>query len=487
MTTVTNPARNLQTSVQPRIAHPSMYWSVARAWQTNVALLIIGTALFFLTRQLVSEYNHFTIGFSGVSGWSCILYLAAAFLILTQPIDRFTFPIILAVAIACRLAALFAEPYLSSDIYRYVWDGIVQHAHISPYRYVPGNPVLAFLRALHQDIFDNINRRDYAHTIYPPVAQALFYLITWISPTVTFMKTVMVLFEGITMYTLVTLLHYLGVRREQTLLYAWCPLLIWEIAGSGHLDSAAIAFITLALLARYRKQPILTGLFLAIAVLLKLYPLVLFPALYRRGDWKMPAAFAAIIAIAYAAYSSVGLLVFGFLGGYVKEEGMATGTRYFLLELAQRIPGLHNLATGAYYFFCAGVFAAILWWCWQVAGRQETNKLQHVCSGADAAFFPPAFTLAAALMLLFSPHYAWYILWLVPFFTLMANLPTLTYLLGFFYLYTTALAEPGPKMFLANEILYGAVLAAIILQLIFNRWPIHHTLFVQPSPASKPI
>jgi len=55
---------------------------------------------------------------------------------------------------------LFAEPYLSSDISRYVWDGIVQHAHINPYRYVPGDPVLAFLRAPNQDIFDNINRRD---------------------------------------------------------------------------------------------------------------------------------------------------------------------------------------------------------------------------------------------------------------------------------------------------------------------------------------
>ena len=55
------------------------HWSVARAWQTNAALVLIGTGLFFLTRQLVSEYSHFTIGFSGVSGWSCILYLGAAF------------------------------------------------------------------------------------------------------------------------------------------------------------------------------------------------------------------------------------------------------------------------------------------------------------------------------------------------------------------------------------------------------------------------
>jgi hypothetical protein len=485
MTTTTNPAQNPRAMAAGDADLSNFGWAHARPWQTNAALLLIGTALFFLSRQLVSEYSHFTIGFSGVSGWSAILYLAAAFLILTQPVDRFTFPIILSVAIACRLAVLFAEPFLSSDIYRYVWDGVVQHAHISPYRYVPGDPALAFLREPYQDLFDNINRRDYAHTIYPPAAQALFYLITWISPTVTFMKTAMVLFEGVTMYGLIQLFHHLGIRREQTFLYAWCPVVIWEIAGSGHLDSAAMASITLALLARYRKQAILTGLFLAIAVLLKFYPLVLFPALYRRGDFKMPVTFATVTAVAYAAYSSVGMLVFGFLGGYVKEEGMATGTRYFLLELAQRIPGLHNLTTAAYFTFCGVVFAVIVWWCWQVAGKQGSDRVHDFSSNGDASFLPPAFALAAALMFLFSPHYAWYIIWLVPFFTLMPNLPILTYLLGFFYLYTTALAEPGPKMFLANEILYAAVFAAFLLQIIFHRWPVHRTLFVQPKAASE--
>src|SRR5580698_8627630 len=76
------------------------HWSVARPWQTNAALVLIGIALFFLTRQLISEYSRFTIGFSGVSGWSCVLYLGAALIILTQPVDRFTFPIILLVAVA---------------------------------------------------------------------------------------------------------------------------------------------------------------------------------------------------------------------------------------------------------------------------------------------------------------------------------------------------------------------------------------------------
>jgi alpha-1,6-mannosyltransferase len=483
MTTATNPAMVSRGGLAWQSLR-GRHWSVARAWQTNAALILIGTGLFLLTRQLVSEYDHFTIGLSGVSGWSVILYLLAAFLILTQPVDRFTFPIILTVAIACRLVALFADPYLSSDVYRYVWDGVVQHAHISPYRYVPGNPALSFLRAPNQDIFDNINRRDYARTIYPPAAQMLFYLITWVSPTLTFMKTAMVLFEGVTMYALVALLRYMGMRREQTLLYAWCPLAIWEIAGSGHLDSAAMAFIALALVARYRRQAMLTGLFLGVAVMLKFYPLVLFPALYRRGDWKMPATVAAVVAAGYAAYSSVGMLVFGFLGGYMKEEGMETGVRYFLLELTQKVPGMHSLSTASYFVFCVAVFGAIVWWCWKTASREGASVTRF---GGDTAFLPPAFALASALMFLFSPHYAWYILWLLPFFTLMPNVPILAYLLGFFYLYTTALAEPGPKMFLANEILYAGVLAALALQFAFDRWPIHRSLFVQPATTSDPL
>ena len=113
------------------------------------------------------------------------------------------------------------------------------------------------------------------------------------------------------------------------MLYAWCPLLVWEIGSSGHLDSAAMAFIALALLARYRRQPILTGFFLGLAIMTKFYPLVLIPALYRRDDYKMPATLVAVIALGYACYSSVGIRVFGFLGSYVQEEGY--GHRHPLL------------------------------------------------------------------------------------------------------------------------------------------------------------
>ena len=99
------------------------------------------------------------------------------------------------------------------------------------------------------------------------------------------------------------------------------------------------------------------------------------------------------------------MMVFGFLGGYAEEEGLKTGARYFLLELAQTVHGLHNLPTAAFYFLCVVVFSGLTLWSLKVAAKP-----------AGGGFLRPAMALAFALMLLFSPHYAWYIIWLVPFF-----------------------------------------------------------------------
>ncbi len=143
-----------------------------------------------LCRQGVNEIHHFVIGFGLVAMYQALLYLVAVWVVLNRPVDRWTFVIILVCAAGCRLVCLFSPPFLSTDIFRYVWDGQVQAAGINPYRYIPADPHLAFLRDL--DIYPHINRRTYAHTIYPPGAQMLFLLITRIGASVLWMKAGMV-------------------------------------------------------------------------------------------------------------------------------------------------------------------------------------------------------------------------------------------------------------------------------------------------------
>lgn len=420
-----------------------------------------------MTRQFVAEHLQYRIGYSGVSGWSDVLFVAAVAIVLTQPVNRATLWIVLGFALAMRGIVLFRPPYLSTDIYRYVWDGIVQHAHISPYRYVPGDPALAALQTKYPAIFEHINRRDYAHTIYPPAAQMIYWLATLFSPTVQAMKLAMFFFECVAAAALIALLKRMGRRTTDVLLYAWCPLLVWEIGGAGHIDAAILAFVALALLFRYRDRPVITGLFLGLAVMTKFYPLVLLPALWRRGDWKMPATVIAVCAAGYAAYASVGRLVFGFLGGYASEEGLDSGTRYFLLDYAQRSHGLHWLSKTDYQAVCAVAFALITLWTWRNSSKECVGIGEHL---RRPAFLCASMMYALTLMLLFSPHYPWYIAWLIPLMALYPNWVTLAYVCAFFYGFTTKWAVPGPRMFVLNSWIYFAVLCALTVAIVWQKW-----------------
>ncbi len=443
-------------------------------WVTNAILCLLGSGLLVFTRQLIVEFHHFTIGFSCVAEWSLALFVLAACTVHTFETNRFTLFLILAFGVGFRLITLFPAPFLSSDIYRYAWDGVVQHAHISPYRYVPSDAALSFLRQPHRDLFDHINRRDYAHTIYPPVAQILFYLITAINASVTFMKLAMILFEVLTIYALLQLLRALGRKREEVLLYAWCPVLVWEIGSSGHVDSAAIAFIMLAILARLRRRPVATGIFLGSAILVKFYPLVLFPALLQRRNISMPATMIALAALSYACYASVGKLVFGFLGGYVQEEGIQSGSRYYLLELVQTKFGLRQLSVTEFLSVAFIAFVVLALWSWRTGGRDRSDEPPSFWSRTfrlpeEARFLPGALFLATAMMLVFSPHYPWYVAWLIPFGVILPNLSVFVYTLGLFYLCSTSLgAGTVEAQYQLNTLLYAAVLATAVAEILFR-------------------
>ncbi len=435
-------------------------------------LCVLGLGLLLFTRQFVNESDQFWIGFSGCSGCSVALYAAAVLLVLTQPTDKWTLRITFGFAALFYAVTYLAQPFLSSDVYRYVWDGIVQHAHINPYRYVPEDPALTSLREPNQEIFESINRRDYAPTIYPPVAQMIYWFATFFAPAMEAMKLVLVGFVALAAAVLVKLLKRMGRRSTDVLLFAWCPLLVWEIGGSGHVDAAIIAWVVLAFLFHAKGMNGWTGFFLGLAVMTKFYPLVLLPVLWRRGDWRMPAALAGVVVVGYAMYLSVGWKVFGFLHTYTKEEGMDTGTRYFLLDYAHSLPGLHGLPVVVYLLGCAAAFGLVLLWAWRRGLWRRTGEhgAGVTGSGEGGLALRAGMGMAFAMMLLFSPHYPWYIVWLVPFFALLPRWSLLAYLAAFFYGFTTRFANPGPLLFILNKWLYAAVALGFVVQWAWGKW-----------------
>jgi alpha-1,6-mannosyltransferase len=369
----------------------------AQRWRVW-ALTAIGALLLALTGVgLWRQHLYDTDGFTLLALVQGALYLAAVGLTWRGGLSRRALLVVLAVAALMRFAVLLAPPYLSNDINRYVWDGRVEAAGVNPYRYVPEDPQLAALRD--ETIFPNINRSDYAPTIYPPVAEYIFFLATRVGQSLTAMKATLLAFELLAVLLLLRLLRDFNLPRERILIYAWHPLVLWEFAGSGHVDAAVVTFVVLALWARRHEVAWLTGTALAAAALVKFFPAVLFPALYRRWDWKMPLAAAATVLIAYLPFIAAGRAVLGFVPGYLQEEGLESGAGFFLWSALGNVLPLEHVGPAPYLALAAAALLALA---------------IHSLYTADERYLAAAMTLAVAATVLLSPHYPWYFAWIVP-------------------------------------------------------------------------
>ena len=256
------------------------------------------------------------------------LYLWALRIAVLGGGDRRMLPVIVIAAVVFRATLLFTEPIQEVDIYRYMWDGEVVAAGHNPYQYSPQNVAdaardrqtaaavqlpddLAQLVALRNSarakatILDRVHHRQYT-TVYPPISQAVFAAVAITTPDdssvfthLVMMKLWLLLFDLATLWLVIRLLKMAGRPLGWSLAYAWCPLLMKEVANSGHLDSIAVFFATLAVYltatmyvstGSSSRRASLAMLALAAGVGAKLYPMVLAPLLllivFRKYGWR---------------------------------------------------------------------------------------------------------------------------------------------------------------------------------------------------------
>jgi alpha-1,6-mannosyltransferase len=323
--------------------------------------------------------------------------------------SRRTLIFILGLAAIMRALFLFAPPH-STDIYRYVWDGRVQADGINPYRYIPEDPALAHLRD-DDHIYPHINRRNYAPTIYPPTAQIVFAAMGHISQTVTAMKAAMLAFEALSIWAILKLLRARSLPPAYIALYAWHPLALWEVAGSGHVDMIGVALLLVALLAAERGNRIAAGMALGAGFLAKYFPLALAPAIWRRRDWQLPVGFAAAVLVLYLPYLGAGGKIFGFLGGYAAEGGLRTGDGFLGAALLKQA----GLGSWSMPIFLAASAAMLGGLALLAIARKTPERPDLQAAG----------TIATALMILLSPPHGWYFLWLIPFLCFTPSLAVL--------------------------------------------------------------
>lgn len=233
---------------------------------------------------------------------------------------RHVLRLIVVSALLFRVVMLFSYPIQEVDIYRYLWDGAVSTHGVSPFRFSPaqvhsasitmasGNADLdrlVELRDHNPPLAEILDRVHFAElpTIYPPTSQAVFAIANLTTPGESSLLTRLFIMKGwfialdvATLFVVIGLLRVCQKPDCLCVIYAWCPLLMKEVANSGHLDAIAVFLTALAiyLVVRFLSQTTVhqalhrrtmvslgaIGTVLALAVGAKLYPVVLAPLFF---------------------------------------------------------------------------------------------------------------------------------------------------------------------------------------------------------------
>lgn len=344
--------------------------------------------------------------FAGIGVLACLAYFAAVAWVRRGPLPRRVLSLVLAVAIGMRLIALAGPPFLSTDLFRYIWDGRVQSVGINPYLMVPTDPTLRSLRD--GVIFPQINRGDYARTIYPPAAELLFRLITSVSETPLAMKLTMLGFDLLAIGVMLRLLALARLERGRVLIYAWNPLTVWEFAGNGHVDAVVVGCVALAMLAYCAGRQMLVGTAMTVAILVKFLPAALLPAFWRPRQgraWRLPLTVLALTLLFYSLYIGAGSRVLGFLSGYASEEHLDSGSGIYWLDLIGRFVPLPAQA-GRIWLAAAALGLAGLGLAMLLRDRAPSLRRHPVPLARDLC------VMGTAVLATVTPHYSWYFVWL---------------------------------------------------------------------------
>jgi rSAM/selenodomain-associated transferase 2 len=299
---------------------------------------------------------------------------------------------ILLFALVLRLA-LLPHP-ADSDVNRYLWEGRLVRAGLSPYSQVASAQEWTAQRDLY---WEGMNQKE-LRTIYPPIAEWTFAAIggVWYHPLA--LKAVFVVLDLGSVGLILALLSARSQPLRLAGLYAFNPVPLIGFAAEGHFDPILIFFTLLALWLRERRQFTWSWIALGLAIQTKLVAVILAPLFARRGGWRTAWVGAALALLPFLPYAhDVGAWLAG-----VDHFGADFGFNGSVHALMSILSGNRNTAS----VLCA---ALLVVWIFVIM-VVETNLLR-------AAFF-----VVGGLIVLSPIVHYWYVSWALIFVPLFPSL-----------------------------------------------------------------
>ncbi|MBA2295265.1 MAG: glycosyltransferase [Actinobacteria bacterium] len=423
---------------------------------TTLGLLVVGVELSVrgetdIRRQVAAQLTAFVLFLPGA--WLCWRGLG---------IGRAGVGLVLVVGVLLHAVAFdpSSPPPLTTDTYRYAWDARVQAAGINPYRYAPEAPALEPLRDV--AIWDGVNRKSW-RTLYPPGAEAGFLAARGLFGTGVRATTWLFLVaEALAAVLLVLTLLRLSLPVERVALLAWHPLAVSEIAANGHSDALALLACSALLAAFAYGRRGLAGVAVGVGALVKLGPVLLLPALLRRGGRRFAWLALATIAAGYLAYASAGTKVVGSIFQYLDEEDLGSLAWWSLQP--------HLGGEPARILLLVVLLAVVA----VVALRAHDSVDQVARSGL--LILGTALLTAAFLQ-------PWYALWLLPFLVVTAA-PAWLWLTGTLPLLYVFALEGDALPWWVRTAIYGPFLALVLLRVARPSRPALRSFASMPPTAS---
>ena len=425
-------------------------------------LVLTGTAMIGAT--LILAITQAPLGspvFYATAAIITVAYLLMLWSVWSTPPDRRLLTAAFVIALACRAPLVVGPIGRDSDMMRYIWDGRVQRFGYNPYAVLPVDPALAHTHT--DDTREMPSRR--ARTPYPPAAQLFFRGVVTIYESAHAMRLVLVACDVATIFVVFRWLTLTGRNPWHVLAYAWNPLVILEVAHSGHIDALGAFWIAVSAYCLARRRTALASLAFVLAVTTKLLPIVLAPLYWRRIRLVDALAAAALFVGLYMPfmYASGGegpQLPLGAVPNVVAAIRF-NGPAFRAIRLAT------NPTFAASVAVLTGLGVAA-WTRWRLSVSE-----------------PAAWAWPMATSLAFAPVvYPWYLLYFTPFLVSAAALPLVTWsvtvLSAYLVWYIESWRRPWvvPSAVLAVE--YGSV---ILTTLLILRWR-HHRKAAKPTPTN---
>ena len=199
------------------------------------------------------------------------------------------FKILVAVGVLARCIFFIAEPNLSQDFYRFLWDGRLLTQGLSPYLLTPDQWVAQGTIPISQssELLEGMGSLSRAHySNYPPVNQFFFWLAGLFSGN-SILGGIVVLRLSIIAADLGIVwigskfLKVMGLPAQQIFWYFLNPFIVIELTGNLHFEGVMLFFMLAALYLLYLKKWFWAAVLWGLSVSVKLVPLMLLPLLFQ--------------------------------------------------------------------------------------------------------------------------------------------------------------------------------------------------------------